>query len=82
MGDIVTFRKKGRPYADETLEDMRDEVTALRAEMAGLVAAVRPVIAQLAVIGVNQSPAVLPRARALAGLIDRVERRSFVGGAA
>lgn len=84
MGDIVTFRKKGRAYADETPEDWRDEVTALRAETQDLVAAARPVIAQLAVIGLNQSPAVLARARVLAGLLDRAERRATVdlGGAA
>lgn len=79
MGSVVAFHKKGRPYAAATPDDYRDEVTALRAETLDLVAAARPVVAQLAVIGINQSPAVLTRARVLAGLLDRAERRSLGG---
>lgn len=80
MGDIVTFLpKKGRPYADETPDDLRDEVTALEAERAELVAALRPVIARLAVYGVNQSPTVLAQARTLAQIVERPGRRSLGG---
>jgi hypothetical protein len=79
MGDIVRFR--GRPAAPETPEDWRDEVTALRAERAEMVEALRPVIARLAVYGVNKSPVVLSQARTLATIVDRAGRRSL-GGAA
>lgn len=79
MGDIVTFR--GRPTAPETPDDYRDEVTALRAEMAELIVAVRPVVARLAVYGVNRSPVVLEQARVLASLLERPASRTL-GGAA
>ena len=81
MGDIVTFRKKGRAYSPETSEDWRDEVTALEAERREMVEALRPVIARLAVYGINKSPAVLAQARTLAAIVDRTGRRSL-GGAA
>jgi hypothetical protein len=79
MGDIVTFR--GRPAAAETPEDHRDEVTALEAERAELIAAMRPVIARLAVYGINESPVVLAQAQKLAAIIERPARRTL-GGAA
>jgi hypothetical protein len=79
MGDIVRFR--GRPAAAETAEDYRDEVTALEAERAELIAAMRPVIARLAVYGVTKSPTVLAQAQKLAAIIERPTRRTL-GGAA
>jgi hypothetical protein len=79
VGDIVAFR--GRPPAPETADDYRDEVTALRAEMAELIEATRPVIARLAVYGVNKSPVVLAQARTLAAILERPARRTL-GGAA
>lgn len=84
MGDILTFHARatrGRPTAPETAEDYRDEVTALEAERAELVAAMRPVIARLAVYGATKSPVVLEQARRLATIIERPARRSL-GGAA
>lgn len=82
MGDIVTFRKKGRAYAPPTADDWRDEVTALEAERAEMVAALRPVIARLAVYGINSSPTVLAQARTLAAIVERPARRADLGGAA
>lgn len=79
MGDIVRFR--GRPAADATTEDYRDEVTALEAERAELIAAMRPVIARLAVYGINESAVVLAQAQKLAAIIERPARRTL-GGAA
>ena len=81
MGALLHFRPAHRPPDAETPDDWRDEVTALRAVQAELVEAMRPVIARLAVYGVNKSPAVLAQARTLAAIVDRAGRRSL-GGAA
>ena len=81
MGDIVTFRKKGRAYSPETPEDWRDEVTALEAERREMVEAIKPIVARLVVLGINVHPAVLRQARDLAAIVDRTGRRSL-GGAA
>lgn len=80
MGTLVAFRV-GRPADPLTADDLRDEVTALDAERRDMVAAARPLVAQLVTYGLNASPLVLTRARALEHLLDRAERRSL-GGAA
>jgi hypothetical protein len=81
VGDLVAFRPAHRPLDPETADDYRDEVTALEAERAELVAAMRPVIARLAIYGATKSPAVLAQAQQLAALIERPARRTL-GGAA
>ena len=76
MGDIVTFRKKGRAYSPETPEDWRDE-----AERREMVEAIRPIVARLVVLGVNVHPAVLRQAQDLAAVVERPARRSLDGAA-
>lgn len=82
MGDILTFKGRGRPPAPETPEDWRDEVTALEAERREMVEAIRPIVARLVVLGVNVHPAVLRQAQDLAAVVERPARRADLGGAA
>lgn len=81
MGAVVPFRPASRPTDPETPEDWRDEVTALEAERAEMVEAIKPIVARLVVLGVNVHPAVLRQARDLAAIVERPARRTL-GGAA
>lgn len=82
MATVIPFRPAHRPYAADTPEDLRDEVTALIAERAELVEAIRPLVARAVVLGVNVHPAALTLARDLASAIERPARRADLGGAA